>query len=178
MSKCGGHWEWSLPGSLSLSVVLLHPTPSQWDGSAILRGYVSRERYTVSNVEGRETNLHRRILHAPGIEPGAAAWQAHTLPLALLQPFKVSTYLCGDLELWVSKINKTINMLASDATFPSAAGVLWNNLPLALRQIQVETNFKTCLADPTFQMWTFINCCASDFEFTVKGAFKKQEVHH
>ena len=52
MSKCGGHWEWSLPGSLSFSVVLLRPTPSQRDGSAILRGHASHERYTVSNVEG------------------------------------------------------------------------------------------------------------------------------
>ena len=86
MSKCGGHWEWSLPGSLSFSVVLLRPTPSQRDGSAILRGHASHERYTVSNVEGREINLHRSIPRAPGIEPGAAAWQAHTLPLALLQP--------------------------------------------------------------------------------------------
>ena len=43
-------------------------------------------RDTVSNVEGREINLHRPIPCAQGIEPGAATWQAHTLPLALLQP--------------------------------------------------------------------------------------------
>ena len=47
MSKCGGHWEWSLPGSLSFSVVLLRPTPSQWNGSAILRGHASHERYSL-----------------------------------------------------------------------------------------------------------------------------------
>ena len=90
MSECGGHWEWSLPGSLSFSVVLLRPTPSPRDGSAILRGHTSHEGYTDSTVEGREINLHRPIPWAPGIEPGAAAWQAHTLPLALLQPFNPS----------------------------------------------------------------------------------------
>ena len=97
MSKCGGHWEWSLPGSLSFSVVLLRPTPSQRDGSAILRGHVSHERYTVSNVEGRELNLHRPIPRAPGIEPRAAAQQAHVLPLVLLQP---SSNHSAGADLW------------------------------------------------------------------------------
>ena len=89
MSKCGAHWEWSLPGSLSFSVVLLRPTPGQRDCSAILRGHANHKRYIVSNVEGREINLHRPIPRAPGIEPGAAAWQVHTLPLVLLQPCHV-----------------------------------------------------------------------------------------
>ena len=70
MSKCGGHWEWSLPGSLSFSVVLLRPTPSQRDGSAILRGHASHERYTISNLEGRETNLHMPIRAHRGLNPG------------------------------------------------------------------------------------------------------------
>ena len=52
-----------------------------------LRGHASHERYTVSNVEGWEINLHMPIPCAPRIEPGAATWQTHTLPLALLQRF-------------------------------------------------------------------------------------------
>ena len=61
---------WSLPGSLLFSVVLLRPTPSQRDGSAISCGHASHERYTVCNVEGREINLHRPITCAPGLNPG------------------------------------------------------------------------------------------------------------
>ena len=38
-----------------------------------LRGHASHERYTVSNVEGQETNLHKPIQLAMGIKPGAAA---------------------------------------------------------------------------------------------------------
>ena len=38
-----------------------------------LRGHASHERYTVSNVEGREINLHRPIPRAQRIEPGTAA---------------------------------------------------------------------------------------------------------
>ena len=62
------------------------PLQGQWDGSAILCDHASHERYTVSSVEGWEINLHRPIPRTPGIEPGAATWQVHTLPLALLQP--------------------------------------------------------------------------------------------
>ena len=46
----------------------------------------SHERCTVSNVEGREVNLHKPLPRTTGIEPGGAAWQACTLPLALLLP--------------------------------------------------------------------------------------------
>ena len=52
-----------------------------------LRGHASHERYTVSNVEGQQTNLHRSIPRAPRIEPGAAAWtgtHATTCALALV----------------------------------------------------------------------------------------------
>ena len=38
-----------------------------------LRGHASHERYTVSNVEGREVNLHKPLPRTTGIEPGAAA---------------------------------------------------------------------------------------------------------
>ena len=38
-----------------------------------LRGHASRERYTVSIVEGREINLHKPLQSTAGIEPGAAA---------------------------------------------------------------------------------------------------------
>ena len=37
-----------------------------------LRGHASHERYTVSSVEGRQTNLHKPIPRAAGIEPGMA----------------------------------------------------------------------------------------------------------
>ena len=106
MCKCGEHWEWSLPGSLSSSVVRLRPTPNQRDSSAILRGHASHERYTVSNVEGREINLHRPLSRAPGIEPGAAAWQAHTLPLALLQPSRFMTLWWELVTYWVLDLRK------------------------------------------------------------------------
>ena len=50
----------SLPGSLSSSVVLLRPTQSQWDGTAI---YVVMRatRDIVSKVEGREINLRKPL---------------------------------------------------------------------------------------------------------------------
>ena len=124
MSKCGGHWEWSLPGSLSFSMVLLCPTPSQQDGSAILRGHVSHERYTVSSVEGQEINLHRPIPRTLGIEPRAAAWQARTLPLALLQPSQNRgiennsrdfSYLTDHCRAWVARWNHPIGPIPVDA---------------------------------------------------------------
>ena len=51
-----------------------------------LRGHASHERYRVTTVEGRQRNLHNPLPRTTGIEPGAAAWQASTLPLALLFP--------------------------------------------------------------------------------------------
>ena len=38
-----------------------------------LCGHASHERYTVSYVEGRETNLQKPLPGAMGIEPGPAA---------------------------------------------------------------------------------------------------------
>ena len=38
-----------------------------------LRGHASHERYTVSDVAGREINFHRPSPRAPRIEPRAAA---------------------------------------------------------------------------------------------------------
>ena len=71
----------SLPGSLSSSVVPLRPTQCQWDGSAI---YVVmravHEKYTVSNVKGREINLHKPLPRRAS-NPGPPAWEARTLPL-------------------------------------------------------------------------------------------------
>ena len=54
-----GHWEWSLPECLSSSVVPLHPTSSQWNGSAIHAVmWVTRDTQS-PNVE---INLHKVCL--------------------------------------------------------------------------------------------------------------------
>ena len=63
-----------LSGSLtshSMSVRRLHH----------LRGHASHKGYTVSNVERWEINLHKPLPCMTGIEPRAAVWQVHTLPL-------------------------------------------------------------------------------------------------
>ena len=55
------HWGWSPSWSLSSSVVLLHPTQSQWDNTEILSSHASHERHTVSSVEKWETNLRKPL---------------------------------------------------------------------------------------------------------------------
>ena len=52
-----------------------------------------REIHNLQCWRARNKSPHA-YLCAPGIEPGAAAWQAHTLPLALLQPSGTS-YVIG-----------------------------------------------------------------------------------
>ena len=56
-----------------LSGSFMSHSKSARTASPFLLGRASHERYTVSNVEGREINLHRPIPSAPGIQPGAAA---------------------------------------------------------------------------------------------------------
>ena len=55
-----------------------------------------REIHNLQCWRARKKSPHA-YPRAPGIEPGAAAWQAHTLPLALLQPFivRLITFLDG-----------------------------------------------------------------------------------
>ena len=57
-----GHWEWSLPGSMSSSVVLLHPGQSQSDGTTLyVPAWAMRD--TVSNVEGQDQDKPPQASH-------------------------------------------------------------------------------------------------------------------
>ena len=55
---------------------------------------------------------------------------------------------------------------AGDAAFPSAAAVLWNNLPLVLRQIEDAISFKTAWKTYLFRC-AVIKRCSSDLGVTV-----------
>ena len=58
---------------------------------------------------------------------------------SLVTPYTPGRSLCSSCSLLLARPK------ARDAASPPAAAVLWNNPPLALRQIQDETSFKTAL---------------------------------
>ena len=75
----GGHWGWSLPVSMLSPVVLLCPTQSQWDGTAIYV-VIRATRDTQSPMLKSEKQIFTSLSQM-GTDPRPPAWQA-SAPLA------------------------------------------------------------------------------------------------